>query len=70
MYLVEVVVFLRFEEVEGVPLLFTGSSQQVIEDMVVPTKQSIVSRAMPVSVTVVGSVRRIRIQSPSGDLHI
>lgn len=45
MYLVEVVVFLRFEEVEGLPLLFTGSSQQVIEDMVVPTKQSIVSRA-------------------------
>ena len=40
MYLVEVVVFLRFEKVEGLPLLFTGSSQQVIEDMVVPTKQS------------------------------
>lgn len=46
MYLVEVVVFLRFEEVEGLPLLFTGSGQQVIEDMIVPTKQSIVSGAV------------------------
>lgn len=40
MYLVEVVVFLGFEEVEGLPLLFSGSSQQVVEDMVVPTKTS------------------------------
>lgn len=39
MYLVEVVVFLGFEEVEGLPLLFTGSSQQVVEDMVVPMKR-------------------------------
>lgn len=53
MYLVEVVVFLRFEKVEGLPLLFTGSSQQVIEDMVVPTKQSSIlvtpSRGDPVA---------------------
>ena len=34
--LVEVVVFLRFEQVEGFPLLFTGSGQQVVEHMVVP----------------------------------
>lgn len=39
MYLVEVVVLLRLEEVEGLPLLFTGSSQQVVEDMVVPMKR-------------------------------
>lgn len=37
--LVEVVVFLRFEQVEGLPLLFTGSSQQVVEHMVVPTNK-------------------------------
>ena len=34
--LVEVVVFLRFEQMEGLPLLFTGSGQQVVEHMVVP----------------------------------
>lgn len=38
-------VFLRFEEVEGLPLLFTGSSQQVVEDMVVPAEHSLVSGA-------------------------
>lgn len=42
-YLVEVVVLLRLEEVEGLPLLFTGSSQQVVEDMVVPTEHSNIS---------------------------
>lgn len=34
--LIEVVVFLRFEQVEGLPLLLTGSSQQVVKHMVVP----------------------------------
>lgn len=35
--LVEVVVFLRFEQMEGLPLLLTGSSQQVVKHVVVPT---------------------------------
>lgn len=37
-HLVKVVVFLRFEQVEGLPLLFTGTGQQVVEHMVVPVK--------------------------------
>lgn len=39
-HLVKVVVFLRFEQVEGLPLLFTGTGQQVVEHMVVPVKHT------------------------------
>lgn len=35
--LVEVVIFLRLEKMEGLPFFFTRSSQQVVEHVVVPT---------------------------------
>lgn len=35
--LVEVVVFLRLEQVERLPLILAGSSQQVVKNVVVPT---------------------------------
>lgn len=35
-HLVKVVILLRFEQVEGLPLLLTGPGQQVVEHMVVP----------------------------------